>query len=135
MGQIRELVERAYVNAKEHGFHEGSDKDDVKDMLCAIALIHSELGEATEAIRKGDRTRRRFERDMAPSEPVKGWKVYDFSDEQFQRYAKDTLEDELADTVIRVFDFCGLQGIDLESHIIRKMEYNRSRPYKHGKKA
>ncbi len=41
---------------------------------------------------------------------------------------------ELADIVIRVFDMCGHYGIDLESAIREKMEYNKKRPYKHGGK-
>ena len=47
---------------------------------------------------------------------------------------KDTFEDEIADTVIRIFDMCEGFGIDLERHIELKLEYNRTRPYKHGKK-
>lgn len=43
--------------------------------------------------------------------------------------------EELADICIRVFDLCGSRGIDLESAIREKMEYNKSRPYKHGGKA
>ena len=40
---------------------------------------------------------------------------------------------ELADAVIRICDFCGLHGIDLEAAIEAKMEYNRGRPRRHGK--
>jgi hypothetical protein len=36
--------------------------------------------------------------------------------------------------VIRIFDACGRYGIDLEQAIRAKMEYNKNRPYKHGKK-
>ena len=41
---------------------------------------------------------------------------------------------ELADYAIRIFDACGRYGIDLEQAIRVKMEYNKNRPYKHGKK-
>ena len=41
---------------------------------------------------------------------------------------------ELADVVIRIFDFCGGNDIDLEKIILEKMEYNETRPYKHGQK-
>ena len=40
---------------------------------------------------------------------------------------------ELADAVIRIADLCGQMGIDLETAIILKMDYNKSRPFKHGK--
>jgi NTP pyrophosphatase (non-canonical NTP hydrolase) len=43
--------------------------------------------------------------------------------------------EELADVYIRVFDLCGYKGIDLEHHILKKMEYNKSRPFRHGGKA
>lgn len=36
-------------------------------------------------------------------------------------------EVELADAVIRICDYCGLYGYDLESAIIQKMEYNKIR--------
>lgn len=41
--------------------------------------------------------------------------------------------EELADVAIRLGDLCGGLGIDLEAEILKKMEKNRSRPYKHGK--
>ena len=41
--------------------------------------------------------------------------------------------EELADCMIRIGDFCEARGIDLEKAIIDKMEYNKTRPYKHGK--
>lgn len=42
--------------------------------------------------------------------------------------------EELADVCIRVFDFCGLKGIDLQSAILSKMEHNKTRQFKHGNK-
>lgn len=41
---------------------------------------------------------------------------------------------ELADVVIRIMDYCGFAGIDLESLILQKHEYNKTRPYRHGGK-
>lgn len=46
----------------------------------------------------------------------------------------DNFVEELADICIRTFDLCGLMGIDLESAILKKMEYNKSRPHRHGNK-
>ena len=42
--------------------------------------------------------------------------------------------EELADVCIRVFDLCGSMDIDLEKAIHEKMEFNKTRKYKHGKR-
>ena len=70
-----------------------------------LMLIVSELGEAVEAHRHG----------------------------KHGMEAKDTFEDELADTAIRLFDMCGGLGIDLEKQIEWKMNFNKSREKLHGK--
>lgn len=50
-----------------------------------------------------------------------------------ERDGDTNTEEELADTVIRILDFCGWRGYDLEGAITKKMEVNRQRPYKHGR--
>jgi NTP pyrophosphatase (non-canonical NTP hydrolase) len=47
----------------------------------------------------------------------------------------ENFAEELADVCIRIFDLCGSRDIDLEAAISRKMEYNKTRSYKHGGKA
>lgn len=42
---------------------------------------------------------------------------------------------ELADTVIRILDYCGSKGWDLEAAINTKFAYNQTRSYRHGNKA
>jgi hypothetical protein len=41
---------------------------------------------------------------------------------------------ELIDCVIRIFDYLGKTGVDVEKLLIAKHEYNKSRPYRHGGK-
>ena len=45
----------------------------------------------------------------------------------------DNFREEIADAFIRLFDFCGGLGIDIESEIAKKSMINKGRPYKHGK--
>lgn len=72
-----------------------------------IALMHSELSEALEADRK----------DL-PSDHLP-----DFAG----------VEEELADTIIRILDFAGHFKLRLGEALIAKLVYNTTRPYKHGK--
>lgn len=41
---------------------------------------------------------------------------------------------EMADCIIRILDWCGKEGIDIDRIISTKHEYNKSRPYRHGGK-
>ena len=53
------------------------------------------------------------------------------------RYPWSTAEGiavELADCIIRILDWAGHEGVDLDSIIREKMDYNRTRPYRHGGK-
>jgi NTP pyrophosphatase (non-canonical NTP hydrolase) len=52
----------------------------------------------------------------------------------FENYIKNSFEDELADVVIRIMDLCGYLHIDLEAHILAKMQYNATREKLHGKR-
>ena len=47
---------------------------------------------------------------------------------------EDNFKEEIADTFIRLFDLCGALEIDIEHEIKKKMEVNKTRPYKHGKR-
>ena len=97
------FIKRAYATALDHGFHD-VDRSDAHFMM----LVMSEIGEMVEA----DRKKRRavydaveYSEKHADETPDVSWGRY------FERDVKDTLEDELADVVIRIFDFCGLRKI------------------------
>lgn len=47
----------------------------------------------------------------------------------------DDVGSELADVFIRVLDMCDIFGIDLEFEYARKMDYNWTRPLRHGGRA
>lgn len=109
---IKDLVKDAHKTAELKGWW-----DVPTEFGTQIALCHSELSEALEEYRKG----------CKPDE------VYQELDAGLNKKERG-IPSELADVCIRIFDLCGAYGIDLEEAINRKMEYNKSRPYKHGGK-
>ncbi len=85
------------------GYKEGPEilsnaKRDVLNLLC---LVHSEVSEACEGVRKN------LPDDKLPH--------------------RSMLEVELADTLIRIFDLCGAHNLDLGGALVEKLEYNASR--------
>lgn len=97
---LNALKDRAYKTAIAHGFHE-----EVRPDAFWLGLVMSEMGEAINADQKGLRANVvRFVEDMELGNPFK---------ESFEAHIKDSLEDELADVVIRLFDFAGLRGYEL----------------------
>lgn len=92
----------------DHGFGNQSPGED-------IALMHSELSEALEEFRNGRKINETYFNTDKPDKP-------------------EGVPSELADVVIRIFGFCERNEIDLGNAILAKMDYNRSRPYRHGGK-
>lgn len=116
--KINEMAEAAHKLATEKGFWDdmdvalavpGIDRDAVELAFYGqkVALIGEELGELTSALRK----------------PGQCEKIPEMTGE----------EEEVADIVIRLMDYCVRRGIDLERVIRLKHEFNAGRPFKHGK--
>jgi NTP pyrophosphatase (non-canonical NTP hydrolase) len=123
---VEEMQRMAWGNSEAKGFHlfsyphpTGPHWDNY--IASKLALIHSEVSEALEALREGNHAAVlgsnsliETEEDEHPGKP------YGFMS-------------ELADIVIRVGDLAGIVGGDLEAALELKMEYNETRPFKHGK--
>lgn len=124
--QLNELSHKIHEWSKEKGFY-----DKPREIGTMLMLIVSELSEAMEADRE-DRYSEDFERFNWFNDWERGNKSNDCFN--FHNYFKDTFEDELADTIIRILDLCGHLNIDIEKHIELKMKYNETRERMHGKK-
>jgi NTP pyrophosphatase (non-canonical NTP hydrolase) len=119
------LCALAHLQAIKKGFwgKKGKKKRNISELLM---LIVSELGEACEALRTGKRQ----------EEAIYGYKKGQLiKDTKLTRmWQKDTFEDELADVFIRLADLCKALNINIEWQIKQKLNYNETRPKKHGKK-
>ena len=112
---LNDLSKEIYEANKKKGFH---DKEHSNEHY--LMLVITELSEAVEADRK--RKRYRDEEYKACLNYYKGWSKesigYKIEETTaFTRYIKDTLEDELADAIIRLLDLAGLGNWEINANI------------------
>ena len=102
--QVQQIV---HENARQKGWwkDDNTSEDGVR-----IALMHSELSEALEAMRNGNPYSK---------------KIPNF----------EHVTEEMADVVIRIMDYCERRELCLAEAIIAKHHHNIGRPFKHGGKA
>jgi NTP pyrophosphatase (non-canonical NTP hydrolase) len=108
MTGINEVAKEIHENAVAHGWW-----DEERGFPEVLALIHSEVSEALEEYRNGHGATEIYFSDSGKPEGI---------------------PTELADVIIRVLDYCGYAGINIDAAISQKHEYNKSRPYRHGGK-
>jgi len=103
---INEVTTEMFEIAKSKGWH-----DTDQPFSNFVANLHGEASELWEEYRRGTL-------NSPCDKPVQ----------------LTCIEEELADIVIRAMDTAGRMGVDLGNAILKKSEYNRARPYRHGNK-
>ena len=98
----QQLIERSHKQACDKGFWETPLTFDM-----AMALIISEIAEALEAYRKG-----RVNPDWNDQDAI-----------------KNAFETEIADAIIRIYDWCGGKGYELEEETVRIYNWNEDEGY------
>ena len=108
---LRYWAEEIHANAVEHGWW-----DEDRTFWEVVALCHSELSEALEEYRAGKPMEYASASPDDPDEKPEGIAV------------------EMIDCLIRILDWCGKEGVDVDEILARKHAYNKTRPYRHGGK-
>ena len=136
---LNEWRDAVHENAVDHGWYE-----EPPSFPEVIALCHSELSEALEEYRDGKPQiyfRCREVLDGGPSDnicnPADEYDCLNFEVRETCKYRNPKPEGaavELIDCLIRILDYCGHAGIDVEKTMSIKHEYNKTRPWKHGGK-
>ncbi len=122
---ISDLVNDIHKNAVGHGWYE-------KKLTFGelIALCHTELSEAFEEYRNGNKP----DEVYAKGCPNNKMSIKAFGETYADNVKPEGIPMELADVIIRIFDICGYYGIDIAEAIKIKHSFNKNRPYRHGGK-
>jgi len=108
-----------HMNAVAHGWWE-----ERRSGAECIALMHSELSEALEAMRV----------NPGISYRGMGGEQHVLQDVPDRLGLLPAVAVELADCIIRIMDYAAYAKLPLAEAIIEKHEFNKARPYRHGGK-
>lgn len=127
MLQITEFQKQVHEAAKAKGWWDSPRESGTMHMLMV-----SEIAEATEETRKG--TPAVYSVDPTTKIIMPNTTEMTINGEVVLLKPEGELI-ELADAVIRIMDYCGSKGWDLEKAIETKFRYNLTRSHRHGGKA
>lgn len=121
---FNDFAKAVHENAINHGWY-----DQKRSFGEIVALCHSELSEALEQYRDNKPMAYFWnENDLfGTDDEITDLDVW--TDEKLEGVAV-----EMIDCVIRIFDWCASENIDIDRLIRMKHEFNKSREYKHGGK-
>lgn len=109
MKSVQQLQIECHDIAEQQGFH-SLDPKSKQGFMMLMALVHTEVSEAVQYVKKNV--------VAAPTD----------SD-------LDSIGEEFADTVIRLLDIAQMLGINMQSSIETKMEFNKARGYRYNWKS
>jgi NTP pyrophosphatase (non-canonical NTP hydrolase) len=118
VASFREMQRAVHATALEKGWwdecqtvHNGKDRfqPEFRNFGEAIALMHSELSEALEWARHGNKQ----------SDHIPGF---------------SGIEEEFADVIIRIMDWAEANQLDVANAVAKKANFNAAREHKHGGK-
>lgn len=113
---INDLADEISQTAEQKGFWDYEDVGDLGLIPLKIALIHDEASEALQVHRK----------DYDDGDIDSNSTMTEMQEEDFAG--------EVADIIIRALDLGGYFDWNMGDIILNKMEHNRSRPHRHGKR-
>ena len=126
---LYEFSKQIHKDNIKNGFYDGNENETILNTIHRqLLLIITEVAEAAEYTRK-----HKIDNSTVPQinnvmlEIDVEWK------KTFEKLFKDSFQDEIADTIIRIFDLLGYLDIDIQPWIDAKLQYNKTREYKHGK--
>ena len=112
--EYRKTGQPVYINRPPGSNRERAPTYSAKQLfLVKLLLVVTEVVEAAESYIEGHTFDEIYEKEGGKTEGIAA---------------------ELADVAIRIGDACGYWGIPLAEAIVRKAAFNRTRPFRHGKK-
>lgn len=112
--KINKLADEIYETSASKGFWDIAQVSDFAIVPVKLALIGDEVSEALK-VHRDEYTDAPLSNGMTPNQ-------------------EQEFTEELADIVIRTLDLAGGLDLDIGSSIEAKVEKNKARPYRHGKR-